>query len=250
VADALRDRSGDALLPPELAMDEPPVSDEEYEAWAAGEVQSAEANAVALPDGWEPDELPLHFREIANAEYDFELAEHLMAKLAAVKAEQDADQAHLKEYVDRLKRWYEPRTKRRKVLVAFLEGSLTGMLRRLHEADPKKKSVSLPSGSITSTGPKAGNELVVEFDGGKVGQDAFIEWALAHGRSDMVQVEYKVLISDVREGVRIDESEGEGDAAGTVVADVPGEGGEKATVAVPGLTVRRKERSFSVKPGS
>lgn len=223
-SDIVTEPMRDDLLPPEIITDEPPVSDEEFDAWAA----QAEGE-------WE---LPPAMAEFAVAPYAFEQAEWAMAKLARYTADLATTHERAEALHEKIAAWFDRESAVLETKARYFDGVLTNMLRQVNAEDPGIKTIRLPSGTITSSGPRDPDEMFVEFDG-VAGKEAFIEWAYTNNRIEMLKIEPEALISEVRENVQARPD-------GTVVvADPDGE-----VVAVPGLSARRRERTFKAKPGA
>lgn len=122
-------------IPPELAIegDEPFTTDDlDFHAAGGHSVERVDKFVVTNDD----------------------LAEWALAKLA--EAQQELVDATLRRdaYVERIDAWYGRDVERLTPRVAFFKGRLTAYMRSLREADAHRKSLSLPSGRLTSTGRK------------------------------------------------------------------------------------------------
>jgi hypothetical protein len=223
------------LLPPEVAVDEPPVPVEDFDLWHR---KLAEAAANGLDTEGDNDPMPESLRAFATAAYDPDRAEWAMASLAERKRAIAEQEARRDAYKDKIDRWFAKATAGLDDDVRYFEGVLTNMLRQAHDEDPNIKSVSLPSGSITSTGPTPGNELVAEFHpvGGEVD---VLQWA-KQNKPDLVHVKEWVNISEVRKAVwRVTRDK---------VTAAIGEGEQQEIVEVPGLVAFERRRTFTAKP--
>ncbi len=76
------------------------------------------------------------------------------------------------EWYGRIDEWLVKESAPFRRTKAFFEGQLERWALDLREADPKRKSVSLPNGKVQTTGKSA--KVVVTDD------EAMLEWALAH----------------------------------------------------------------------
>lgn len=233
----LEDDSG-PLLPPELVVDVEPFELEELDRYLA-----------ATAEGTEMSDTPVG-AFVEAAEYSFERAEWAMAQLAVHQAEVDVLHARAHELHDRIDRWFKAESVKATGRKDFFDGALCTMLRRRNTEDPAVKSIALPSGLITSSGPKDPNATEIDFDGA-AGKTEFIEWAQRY-RRDLLTYEPKVLISALRALGPDDDGLLERED-GTVLASVliTDEEANEAyvDVQVPGMSSRRTERTFKAKPG-
>jgi hypothetical protein len=110
---------------------------------------------------------------------------------------------------------------------------LEDMLRRVNERDPKVKSLSLPSGRISSQGPKPGREWTTKI----ADAEAVVAWAEKHF-PDLVQTKKDVLVSELRDAVW------RADQRGAYALDTR----TNELLEVPGVVVERKERTFKAEP--
>jgi hypothetical protein len=191
-----------------------------------------EAHGAALVRVVTEDEMPDSVRAFESEEVDLELAEKAMAVLARAQRGIKQRDAEAEQWHAHIERWHQEATRRDRATVRWADGVLQAMLRRANMADPKVKSLTLPSGTVRSTGPAPGNEYVAEF----TDEAAFIEWAKDH-RPDLVRWKPDALISKVREGITVTPQ-------GIVAVTADGEPVEE----VPGVAVVRKERTFSTHP--
>lgn len=231
------------LLPPEVATDEPPVREPELDEWVEQIASKAEMDQLAIDDPLNPvvvrwggplteDMMPPTVRAFVNGDFDPERAEWAMAQLAHAR-DHIKEQAQLAEaYHRRIEAWYARATRTAMAATRFFDGYLCDMLRKANAADDKVKSITLPSGTIRSRGPSPGNELVADF----TDQAKFIDWA-KDNRADMLRTKHEALISVVRDNVYVTEQ-------GIVAMTNDGE----MVSDVPGLMVRRVERTFSAEP--
>lgn len=205
----------DPILPPELAYDDaPPLTDADLERWeaavmgladegamddeaAAAQLLEGEMALAVTPTGpvieYQPPEQRRWRIEDDNA------AEWAMRVVASI----DADLADLAEKADgwqqRIQHWF--RQGRRPLLArrVLLEHHLKDYARRERERDPKRKTVKLPAGSVSS---RAGSPQAKVVDEAQV-----IAWARANLTDDacaeVVKVVESVLVSKLREVVTV-----------------------------------------------
>lgn len=219
----------DPILPPELAYDDaPPLTDADLERWEAAVMGLAdegamddEAAAFQLLEALDqpallatPSEMDaarslpqaLILVDAAQVEQrrpwrieDDNAAEWAMRVVASI----DADLADLAEKADgwqqRIQHWF--RQGRRPLLArrVLLEHHLKDYARRERERDPKRKTVKLPAGSVSS---RAGSPQAKVVDEAQV-----IAWARANLTDDacaeVVKVVESVLVSKLREVVTV-----------------------------------------------
>lgn len=217
----------EATFPPELALDgEPPVSDEDIARWASQDLH--------YPG---PDGMPMNKSEsmlaFEQAEFDMERAEWAMGRLRRAQGRVSDAYRQAEEWQERISRWLAETTKRDSREAAYFSGALCNMLRKANEADPSVKSITLPSGRITSSGPAEGNEWVASVNPAE--EAVLVEWLKARF-PEAVKVEQSVKVKELRSHVwRVDEG-------GVFARD-----GDEV-VPVPGAMPKRKERTFTAVP--
>lgn len=157
---------------------------------------------------------------------DDRTAEWVMAKLRAAAASIEASEAQAAEWRQRIDDWLADNTRRARATSAWAEAHLTRWLADLHAADEKVKSRKLPSGKVTSTEGRL--EWVVEDE------DAAVRALADEEDLDHLVKTSLAGVRDLGAALTVDE------AAGRAVT--PG-----GTV-VPGITIRRKPRTYKASP--
>lgn len=229
------------LLPPEVTIDQPPISAEDFEAWHA-RLALIDQHGLDPGEGGQEglvnDAMPESMRAFATSAFDPERAEWAMATLAQLKRAVAAQDAQRDAYVEKITRWHRKATVHLLDSIRYFEGVLQNMLRQSNAEDPEVKSVTLPSGSITSRGPLPGKELVAEFHPAD-GDLTVLAWARQH-MPDLVHSKEWVLISEVRKRLwKV--------GADKITAAI-GDGEEREIVEVPGLVAYEKRREFKAEP--
>jgi hypothetical protein len=123
-------------------------------------------------------------------------AEWCLSHVAAIDAELETIHAQRVEWQARLNDWEADAIRAPMGRRLFFVGALQDYARRLREADPKAKSLKLPSGTVTS---RSRPEQVVVTD-----EAAVIAWAKESGL-DVVQVKESIRLRDLRSAVDIHE---------------------------------------------
>jgi phage host-nuclease inhibitor protein Gam len=156
--------------------------------------------------------------------------EWAMRKLAATEAEAGEVREQAQAWVDEIRRWEEAQLRPLASRSAYFTERLTRWLRALREADPKRKSYPLPSGTVSSrtVAPK------VEI----VDADEVIGWAencLQPAQVEaVVKIERSVRLAELKKVAKVD-------ADGFAMRD-PDTG-----MAIPGVSISPGGVSFSVK---
>ncbi len=152
-------------LPPELALEAEPISDDQLDDHAADVDEAKMLGLRAPPPPFTIDNL--------------EKAEWAMRKLAAINAEKGAAVAQAEEWRSRIDDWIERATWPLVRRAAYLEGLLIDFARRRREEDPKhNKSLMVPSGIVRSCARAPAPEVVDESQ--------VLGWALVHLDDDQL----------------------------------------------------------------
>jgi phage host-nuclease inhibitor protein Gam len=156
-------------------------------------------------------------------------AQWAMAKLAAVEAEAGEVREQAQAWVDEIRRWEEAQLRPLTSRSAYFTERLTRWLRGLREADPKRKSYPLPSGTVSSrtVAPK------VEV----VSADVVAAWARAAGYAEVLKVETTVRLTEFKKVATVDEEAGvvrDPDTGGVIDGVVVHPGGVSYSVKVNG----------------
>ena len=179
------------LLPDDLA--EPPFTDDDLDAYFAWEDTPYDGPSSTDPGVMEPEPEPRLSRWSIE---DTGAAEWSMRKLAHVQAEIASTNARAAEFIRQIERWRQDQLKPLVRPAEFFDAALQDYLRRVREADPKKKSVKLPSGEITST-------LSRERPGIVQGSEAeFIGWAKSSGLDNLVRVKEEPDVNEMKKVVK------------------------------------------------
>jgi len=190
-------------IPPYLAADEEPISDDTID---------------ATPDG---QPLPWSITDKADAEW-------ALAKVAELAAAETEIQTQYETYVERLDRWATKESASFRYRRGRLESELIRYAEQLRDEDPKRnKTLSLPSGQVRSRSTKPAIQVV--------DNDSVAEWLRHH---DPVLYEKavtaRVKVSELRDAVKVVDADGSLLAASADGEQVPGvtvrEGGVTWTV--------------------
>lgn len=156
---------------------------------------------------------------------DEKQAEWCMSKARFAAAEIAQAEVLAKEYRDRIDAWLADRTRRARATSDWARAHLERWGRERFEADPKAKTLVLPSGKVASTAGRL--EWVVEDEA------LAIRWATDVGLDDLVESKL-VGVQKLSKALVADEARG--------IAGTPE--GEMAQ----GITIRRRERTWRVTP--
>lgn len=177
------------LIPPELALDTPPVTDAEV----------AELVAMAAELALDPEQLPDLTDTVDGSPARWRIeddgaAEWAARKYAAAMAElEPIDQARAR-WVARIDTWYEQTAGPVLGTAAFFEGHLRDYVRRIRAASAGDiKSVRLPSARLWSRGSDTPKVVVTD-------KERAATWAEAHVE-EACKVETSVLLTPLRERV-------------------------------------------------
>ena len=200
-----------ALLPPDLAVDDEPFSDDDLDRYALGDSLPADAAFVGQ---WTVT--------------DDGAAEWAMAKYAVLHAERERLLDQAAAYHARIDLWIEEARRPLDRRLEFFRGALEDYARRRREADPRARTLVLPSGRVSSRSVPAKVTVADEAE--------VLRWARLHLADAEYQavVRESVRLTDLRRVVRITESD-----EGTVVR---GEDG----FPVAGVVVEPEHVSVSV----
>lgn len=218
----------EVTIPEDIALGgEPPVTDEDFERWAGQEM------FYLGPDGL-PMNMPESLRAFADEDFDTERAEWAMGRLRRAQGRIQANALQAREWIERIEEWLTATSRRDTIEANYFSGVLSNMARKVNERDPSVKTIRLPSGRITSSGPAPGKEWEAKVNPAE--EAVLVEWAKARF-PDAVKVEESVRVKELRSHVwRVDER-------GVFALDPGGE-----VIPVPGAMPHRKERSFTVLP--
>jgi phage host-nuclease inhibitor protein Gam len=193
-------------------LDDAPITEEQIAA------EQAAGSDVDTAD----DDLPQRWRIEGDRQ-----AEWCLRKLAAIEAEGDAIAEQAEQWVLEIQRWADERQKPLNSDHAFFESKLTEWLRTLREADPKVKSKTLPSGTVSSRTVQPRVDVI--------DVDAVEAWANAAGVYDeVIKVATTVRLPEFKKAVTVD-------ADGFCVRD------KDTGQPVPGVNVHPGGVSYSVK---
>ncbi len=149
-------------------------------------------------------------------------AEWACAKVAAVDAELARIDQQYHEWLERLYAWHNEAIRPLEERREFFANHLGDYLRRLREADPRTKSLALPSGKVASRVTPARPVVVDEA--------AVIDWARASDH-DVVKVVESVRLAELRKVVVVDGEKVVDPSTGDVLPGVAVEG-ERLSVTV------------------
>jgi hypothetical protein len=147
-------------------------------------------------------------------------AEWCLAQLAACRAERDKLREQAIDWQDEISRWHDRAERPARNRAAYFEGCLQTYLRARHDADPKLRTVRLPSGELKVTVPKAGSVQVDD-------ERALMLWLLG-GKAGIPAEEVikapdpTVLVSELRKRVKAVEVDGQWRAVGPTGEQPPG----------------------------
>jgi phage host-nuclease inhibitor protein Gam len=144
---------------------------------------------------WVDDETLLDTEESWSVQ-SYGEAEWACAKVAAVDAELARLDQQYEEWLERLNDWRNAAVKPLQQRREFFAGHLADYLRRLREADPRTKSLSLPSGKVSSRITPARPVVVDEA--------AVIAWVHASDHAELVKVAEFIRLSELRKFVVVD----------------------------------------------
>lgn len=172
---------------------EPPFTDEDLEAYFEWEDEN-ERLETGEPQGEEREPFPSpvvawSVCDTGSAEYAMRMLAHAEAKL--VELTTDAERFH--EQIDR---WLAGEAKRPRQASNFFEGQLEAYARRRREEDEKQKTLTVPSGVVTSHRNPA--RAAVAED--KPTKEAFIEWAKARGLP-LVKAKWSPVMDEIKKSV-------------------------------------------------
>lgn len=199
------------VLPAELTYDDaPPLSDADLEAYGDAHVLAATDSGLNVEDV-DPDLLVAEEGDAYAARHlvpaavrrfrieDDGTAAWAMAKVADI----DVALAELTDSADGYRRrialWFDRAAKPLKGRRLLLEGHLKDYARRERERDPKRKTVTLPTGKVSSRSSQPAVKVADEAE--------VIGWAKAHLEGDDLELVVKVVesvrVSNLREHATI-----------------------------------------------
>jgi phage host-nuclease inhibitor protein Gam len=202
----------DLPLPAELTYDDaPPLSDADLEAYGDAAVQAAhdhlleveEVDLALLVTEADDGYAARHLVPVAVRSFRIEddaTADWAMAKVGAIDAELAELTSRADAYRRRIGAWFDHAAKPLVGRRRLLEGHLKDYARRERVRDPKRKTLVLPTGRVSSRGASAPSVKVAD-------EDAVIAWAKAHLEGDelaaVVKVVESVRVSNLREHVTV-----------------------------------------------
>lgn len=144
-------------------MTDPITRPEPVEARAVG-LEGADDELEAEFEAWELDDANVDPGDPDAAVFVDDDAEALLGRRARLAAEigRVSDLVDLK--IARLRRWRDERTNARKAEVERIDDLLTEYLEWLREADPSRKSLALPSGSVASRDNTTGRVVIDDLE--------------------------------------------------------------------------------------
>lgn len=169
----------DDPLPPELAVDEEPLSEPAIDFHAGVGAEEAEP----LRPRW----------DVA----DDDVAEWALRKLGNAQRAEAQLRTQRDAWTDRISHWFDQASRPHAQRAAFFEGALKDYLRRRREADPKLNSIPLPSGRVASKAEPA--KVVVAHEATVLD---WIEDVLDREQRETV-VRREVKVSELRKLVEI-----------------------------------------------
>lgn len=193
-------------IPPELAVADEPFDLDTLDLTIAVDRQEL-ADHVVLPSDRGEDLQTAHAEIEAVRRWHVEddgAAEWAMRHLAAIDRERAAiaEQANL--WYERIREWEGAEFDRLSPRAKFFVNRLSEYALRVRADDPKRATISLPSGKISTRAAKA---PTVEIED----EEAVLKWASGaltdEEYEQVVKVTTKVLISEIRARVTVDEVE-------------------------------------------
>jgi hypothetical protein len=203
-------------IPAELAMDAPPLTDDDLDAYfgylAEHEDSDAELDHVAeQPEAYRADiveALPAHrFRIVDDGQ-----AEWAMRKLAAAEAELEELRLRAEDWKERIQAWFDQAARRPQRSAAFFTGHLESYAVARREATGAA-TVTLPSGVVRTSGRKPAaevadaREVASLLDRAAVGAES-VAWKKALDAVESENLwrwEPKVSIGELRRLVHVEE---------------------------------------------
>ncbi len=195
-------------LPPFLAVEEEPLSTTQLAEFAgAVSVVAAEVH-VSIPEAVEhlvtnPEFIDDESEAVQRWQISgLDTADWAMRKLAETEQKRRVVIQQAQEWRNRIDAWLTAELSPLEARAAFFEYHLERYALAQREADPKAKSLRLPSGTVrtTSKGPK-----VIVAD-----EEAVIEWAkssLGDRAASVVRTTERVMVGELKEVVRMVETE-------------------------------------------
>lgn len=145
----------DPIMPPELAVEREPMTDADLESYFDLEGTSPGDGTNDAP---EADLAAASFVSRWRIEDD-EAAEWAMRKLAIATEDVTRLREQADEWGIRIARWFEQASRQPAKTASFMEERLEDYGIRIRLADPKVKTIPLPSGKIKTTGSEACAEV-------------------------------------------------------------------------------------------
>lgn len=232
-------------IPHELALEQEPFSEQELDEVLDTGPLSPEQLAE-LEGHLAPELVAVHRWQIE----DDQAAEWAMRMLAAIDLETSGIREQAALWVERINAWRNEATGRLHQRADFFDAQLRMYAIRVRRADPKRATISLPSGKISTRAPK---EPKVEI----ANEEEFVKWAAEtlpeEEFEQVVETVEKARILAIRKLVRvdsrnvIDNDDGHGnveqhteysivwDSTGEVVAGLSAELGAATATATPAL---------------
>lgn len=212
-------------VPPQVLMPQAPVD--------LSAVDQLADPGYELAQAPEPVERARAWRPTTEQE-----AEWAMAQLAACTRELDGIEQQRRLWVEQIDAWAGDARRGPAHRAAFFEGALQGYVRERHDADPKVRTLHLPSGTLQVRVPQKGTVQVEEHG-------PLISWLESDVGAEHLPTstiikrpEPSVLVSELRKHVQAVQVDGQW------VAIVPGTGETP-----PGVTAAPPaEPTYTVKP--
>ena len=164
----------DDLIPPELAIDDPPFDVEEVDTFIVS-----------------PETSPARGFVIDSDDY----AEWAMAHVAQIDADIEQTAELAKARLARIRRWEKEELDRLRGRREFFASRLIDYAAEIRARDRKRATINLPSGKISSSDVKPKVTVADE--------EALAEWAREHLPEDAVKVTTKVYVGPLRKHTRI-----------------------------------------------
>lgn len=167
---------------------------------------------------------------------DLRTAEWAMRKVAAARRHLAELELSAETWHRSIDRWLERVSVRWIRTMDYFEGALIGYAAQVREADPKAKTLVLPSGEVSSVGRKAAPTIT--------DPDALVQWLERNAEGMGLPLADLVKRTEVKKPIAKAVSQ-----MVQVVEVEPGVLGIRFKgAAVPGVDVRPAETSFTVKP--
>lgn len=124
-------------------------------------------------------------------------AEWAMAQVVALDAQSRAASEQYEAWVDKYRRWHERVQARLAARRSFFAQALEQYALARRAADPRCKTVDLPSGTVPTRSPSTGTVVVPPE-----AHDQVVAWCTLNGLDDAVKVETTVRLTELRKVVK------------------------------------------------